>query len=184
MNVKYLLSAVESMANSALHEYVVPGLSSWLVGGKGHGNVRLLSSERDTRECVTPHSHRFDFTCIVLAGWVENILFEQCTPDADGANEWAPAIMVPSIKGKGLGDYMVQRRDETVFYREHAMRYTEGESYSMQAAEIHSIQFSKGARVLFFEGPEVADNSVILEPVSHGKRVRTFQVQSWMFQPE
>ncbi len=167
------------MSNSPVHQYVLPGLTSSLIGGPQHGTVRLLSSERETREWVTPHSHRFDFACIVLYGMVTNTLFTRCE---DQGEEWAPAEMVPTLNTKGLGDYQLRRHSETVRYRETVDEYRTGESYSMKADEIHAIRFSKGAVVLLFEGPETTRQSLILEPVSNGRRVETFQVAEWMFE--
>ncbi len=58
-----LIKAVLGMANNPIRHYIAPGLTSSLVGGGGHGKVRLFQADRETREWVTPHSHRFDFTC-------------------------------------------------------------------------------------------------------------------------
>lgn len=62
--------------------------------------------------------------------------------------------------------------------------YTAGETYSMSSDEVHSIYFTKGAVVLFFQGPDVADTSYILEPVANGVHVPTFRVEPWMFRQE
>lgn len=51
----------------------------------------------------------------------------------------------------------------------------------MLASEVHSIHFSRGAQVLFFEGPTVADTSIILEPNVDGETIPTFRVEPWMF---
>lgn len=51
----------------------------------------------------------------------------------------------------------------------------------MDAHQIHSIRFLRGAEVLVFEGPEVAHSSVVLEPWAYGERVPTFKVEPWMF---
>jgi len=51
----------------------------------------------------------------------------------------------------------------------------------MKHDEIHSITFSKGAKVLFFEGPQVSDKSVIIEPIINGQTVSTYDVAPWMF---
>lgn len=59
--------------------------------------------------------------------------------------------------------------------------YTPGETYSMHKDEVHSIYFSRGAEVLFFEGPTQCDHSAILEPVSNGKVIPTFKIEPWMF---
>lgn len=61
--------------------------------------------------------------------------------------------------------------------------YVHGDFYSMKASEIHSITFSRDALVLFFEGPEKATETLILEPFVDGQTVPTFQVQPWMYAP-
>lgn len=69
------LEFYKSMAHSGIHNYVVPGVSSYLIGGTpqgGEGCVRLFHCERDQQEAVTPHSHRFNFHCVVLKGQVIN----------------------------------------------------------------------------------------------------------------
>lgn len=182
MNVGAILQALNAatggMTHSVVRNYVTPGLTSSLVGGPGHGCVRLFESDRDTREWVTPHSHRFDFTCIVLAGQVENIEF---TLSSRG-DAYARGVLRP-VDG-GLGQYEAVHGEVGETYAETTRIYAPGDTYSMLHSEIHSIRFSRGARVLFFEGPNVSDTSVFLEPYSNGATVRTFAVQPWMFQKD
>lgn len=167
---------LDAMSTNEVHNYVLPGLTSALIGGEGRGQVRILNSDRDTREWVTPHSHRFDFVCLVLAGQVENIVFTR------GQGNYYAKGMIKPVEG-GMGKYQVSRTSEWGGYVEHSTTYTEGECYSMRADEIHSIRFSRGAEVLFFEGPNVRDFSVFLEPWSNGRAVPTFETRSWMFEP-
>ena len=176
-------SLIDKMSHGHVRNYATPGLTSSLVGGGdyGHGCVRLLSSDRDTREWVTPHSHRFDFACLVLEGYVENILFVPVTDTdmGDRTNVYAKATLIP--RNGGMGRYVIERTGETQYYAEMSRSFGVGDYYGMEAAEIHSIRFSRGARVLFFEGPTVIDRSVILEPFSDGRVVETFDVPKWMF---
>jgi hypothetical protein len=170
-----LLGMVKAMTSNPVSQYVLPGLTSSLVG-EGRGHVRLLSSERASREWVTPHSHRFDFVCLVLAGEVENILFVP----SGFADRFAKGTVRP-VDG-GLGKYEVVREEGSCGYEEHSTTYKAGETYAMKASQIHSIRFSRGAEVLFFEGPDVSDVSVFLEPFSNGKTIRTFETAPWMFE--
>ncbi len=62
--------------------------------------------------------------------------------------------------------------------------YSADEWYSMQADQIHSISFAKGTKVLFFEGPTISDQSLILEPFVDGEDIPTFKVEPWMFRRE
>lgn len=51
----------------------------------------------------------------------------------------------------------------------------------MKAEEIHSITFSRGASVLFFEGPRKTDTSTVLEPVVDGETIPLFRTEPWMY---
>jgi hypothetical protein len=184
IEMDHLASLVTRMANSHVRNYVVPGLTSSLVGGGKNGQVRLLTSDRPTREWVVPHSHRFDFTCLVLTGRVENILFEEFRDYNDrrvnAASEYSPGTL--RRVADGLGKYNLERSGQSQLYEEFTKFYGPGDTYSMTADQIHSIRFSKDAKVLFFESPEVTDSSIILEPYSNGKVVPTFETQPWMFE--
>jgi len=178
MRTQELLEIVNAMAHSPVKQYVVPGLTSELIGGKDSGTVRLFSSERQVREWITPHSHRFDFSCIVLDGMVENILFTL----ADEAR-YADSYSSGTLKciGEGMGNYDIVRSNIPKKYTETATRYGVGESYSMKSNQIHSIKFYRDTKVLFFEGPALSDTSVFLEPFSNGQVVETFETRPWMF---
>lgn len=176
-----ILASIIGMTHSPVRHYVVPGLTSQLVGGNGHGVVRLFSSDRDTREWVTPHSHRFDFTCVVLAGSVENILFVRSDNAGEG-NLYSIGKTRP-MDG-AFGTYETKHGEDAVWFEERASTYGVGDTYSMTYSQIHSIRFSRGARVLFLEGPNCSEDSVFLEPFSNGKTVHTFETRVWMFERE
>lgn len=180
MSIEAFANIVHSLAHSPVRNYATPGLTSKLLG-EGKGKVRLFVSDRDTREWITPHSHRFDFACLVLAGKVEQILFTRCAPD--GGNAYAIGTLKP-VTG-GLGKYEVVRDEAWGYFTETSRVYKAGDGYSMTSDEIHSIRFSRGAKVLFIEGPEVAAESVILEPcTTTGKLIQTFETKDWMFEKE
>ena len=46
---------------------------------------------------------------------------------------------------------------------------------------IHSINFSKGAKVLFFEEPSCSNKSYIIEPIVNGEVIRTYVNKDYMF---
>lgn len=177
-SIKRIRDQVMAMANNPIRNYVTPGLTSSLVGGAFcTGKVRLFTSDRNTRDWVAPHSHRFDFTCLVLSGSVENIVFESAYNSGDS---FCPGTL--TAKSGGMGGYEFESSYRRATYIESAATYTVGDSYGMIAKQIHSIRFSRGAEVLFFEGPEVTDKSTVLEPWSNGGRVATFQTAPWMFE--
>lgn len=131
----------------------------------------MFEASRETHHVITPHSHKFDFCCLVLRGTVENTIFIE---DVNG-DEWAV------IKQKGeLGDY---NSEIECAYKCSAISnvYNQGQTYSMKNYEFHSIKFSKDAVVLFFEGEKVSDVSYYLEPIVDSKVLDTFLVKDWMF---
>ena len=174
--MNHLLDGVKDLAHSPIHNYVIPGLTSRLVGGVGTkktGCVRLFSNRRVQTEMITPHSHRFDFTCLVIKGWVDNSI-------------WVRGLTGDPFESTGIyyggepGAYTQSIGGIDSWYP-ITTRFNEGETYSMTHDEVHSIQFSKGAEVLFFEGPEVYHTTMILQPVVDEVVLNTFRVEPWMF---
>ena len=181
--MKDIARIVGSMLSNPIRNYATPGLSSFLVGADGPGCIRLFTSDRDTREWVTPHSHRFDFACLVLEGQVENILFEPAPAESPHLGNRYAVGELRQVDG-GLGKYEVHRTNKREWFVEDSTVYVAGQSYSMKAEELHSIRFSRGSQVLFFEGPEIYETSLFLEPVCGGVVVPTFETKPWMFKQE
>lgn len=167
------------MANSPIRNYVTPGLTSWLVGGEGHGKVRMFTCDRDTRDWITPHSHRFNFTCLVLEGSVLNMIYELAAASDPLANQFCIGTLKP-VDG-GLGSYEYVPGEKADYFKEVRAQYRTGDTYSMTSDQIHSIEFNKNAKVLFLEGLEVCQESKVLEPWSNGARVPTFETRPWQF---
>lgn len=174
------VDALVAMGNSPIRNYVIPGVTSKLLGAPAADGsvVRLFESSREQVESVTPHSHRYAFTAVVLRGWVENVLWTQAwSHDTDFYAE------TPLVFGGASGVYTRGEAARPKRFQRTAARYEAGQSYSMAAHEIHSIWFSRGAVVLMFEGPHVADQSVILEPWVDGAVIENgARVEPWMFQ--
>lgn len=171
---------IDKMKHSPVRNYAIPGLTSWLIGAPTeHGCVRLFECSRDHHEPITPHSHRFDFECIVLAGTVRNVIW---TPDYNmsGYDRYAESRLL--YRG-GIGHYETEKSGIGGYSTKQSI-HKAGDRYGMKADDIHSIYFSRGAKVLFFEGPTIADSSVILEPYVDGEVVPTFKVEPWMFKRE
>lgn len=172
------LPALLALAHSPIHNYVIPGLTSSLLGAPSpQGCVRLFECSREHQEAITPHSHRFDLQCIVLQGWVENKLW------VETEDEHADAFAVSHIKYLGEPGAYEKRRYgfAAKFAIQSKEGYGPGDCYQMKSAEIHSIAFSRNAKVLFFEGPTLTDISVVIEPWVNGKMVPTSTTQPWMF---
>jgi len=174
--MKDLMSIIEEMKHNQVGNYVIAGLDSFMVGGDGKGCVRFFENSRNQQDCITPHSHRFNFTCLVLEGHVRNRIWHETT-------EYAGDLFAVSelLYGGEIGLHEKKVIEHSHWdYRDQV--FQEGEIYSMQANEVHSIIFSKGAKVLFFEGPSDSDKSIILEPVVRGEVIPAFVKPEWMFQ--
>jgi hypothetical protein len=166
---------LKKMKHSPIGNYGgIPGLTSWLIGEPGKlGLVRLLECSRDHQEPIIPHSHRFDFHCVVLAGTVRNLTW---IPTERGDQFQITKLRYRGAAGKyereigGMSRWAILTRE-----------YKAGDEYAMAANEVHSIFFARDTSVLFFEGPQVSDTSIILEPVVDGEALPTFKVEPWMF---
>lgn len=176
----FSIDALLKMVHSPIHNYIVPGLTSWLIGAPSpQGTVRLFHMSREQQEGIAPHSHRFDFQCWVLSGRVRNRLWTR--------DHYARLSDHDTYKCTRMiylgepGRYRFEPLDDwTYTYADST--YAAGDCYSMEHDEIHSIHFSRGARVLFLEGPQLTDTSIVLEPVTeHGGHVPTAAVLPWMF---
>jgi hypothetical protein len=169
------------MGYSAVANYILPGMSSHLIGERPHSasaqKVKLFTTSRHQNEHITPHSHWFDLACMVLKGWVDNTMFRQCGTVPESDRYTASRLIYKGEPGR----YEVRHIDERE-YLQRASRYVEGQWYFMSHDEIHSIKFSKDAMVLIFEGDEKSNSTVILEPFVDGRKIPTFKVEDWMFQ--
>lgn len=172
-----LANFTSSISHSKVSNYVIPGLSSSLIGNPSEsGVVRLFECSRNHQENITAHSHRFDFKCLVLKGSVRNVIWTESTE----GDEYA----VSSLLYKGeIGSYskVISR---VAKFKPVCTDYNQGDIYSMKYHQIHSIMFTKGTSVLFFEGEPKSESSVILEPYVNGKIIPTMKVEPWMFQKE
>jgi hypothetical protein len=170
-----LRTFVRRMKHSPIQNYGgIPGLTSYLVGGPSeHGLIRLMECSREHHESIIPHSHRFDFHCVVLAGQVRNIVWER----AGRGDAYQESTLIYGGK-PGVYD---MRPEGTGNWTTKGTVYGVDEEYEMCAEQVHSIFFSRGASVLFFEGEPRNESSIILQPVVDGEVVPTFQVQPWAF---
>ena len=152
----------------------IPGLTSWLIGEPGeHGLVRLMECSRDHFEPIVPHSHRFDFECRVLRGKVRNIIWG---PDTNGDD-----YQITKLRYAGAPGQYERQEVGTAKWSFRTETFHEGDTYSMTWDEVHSIFFSRGTVVLFFEAKPVTDTSIILQPFVDGSMIPTFKVEPWMF---
>lgn len=173
---KDVIKHLVSMRHSPLHNYIVPGLTSWLIMDKGDlGKIRLFECSREQQEFITPHNHRFDFSACVLSGSVQNTLW--CAGVGDKY-----VVTDTTYLGKP-GQFTSTQRSITEFTTD-TLTHNEGDWYSMKFNEIHSIKFSRNAMVLFFEGPSRVDTTQVLEPWVDNRRVPTMKVEPWMFRRE
>lgn len=167
--------AILPLRHSPIRNYVIPGLTSWLIGQpSATGTMRLFQNARNHQENITPHSHRFDFRCWVLRGSVRNKIWQPSSYSGDWFTRTELLYM---------GTTGAYERGESLHSRytcETAV-YGTGDWYGMMAHQIHSIEFAADTEVLFIEGPSIKSQSVILEPFIDGESIHTFEVKGWMF---
>ena len=173
-------STLNAMKHSPIRNYIIPGLTSWLISTptKEHGCVRLFENDRQPFHTIEPHSHRFDFSCQVLEGTVTNRVWR---PAVQSEQPHADEFMIKFMQYKGeVGEYKTTIGGVNRWVSTETT-YGAGQWYHMVSDQIHSIQFSKGAKVLFFEGPENNDITMLLQPWVDRELVNTFKVEDWMF---
>jgi hypothetical protein len=144
-DIEKVRNLVLTMKTSPVKDYVIPGLESSLVGAGVKGTVRLFSQERFHEEPITPHSHRFDFSCLVLRGQVENV---EWTVAAETALFDADYYARTKLEHHGsFGKYNVYPEHNVPFKKYHRNKttYSTGECYHMKAEDIHSIFFNRDA---------------------------------------
>jgi len=167
-----LIHTLDNIKSDKVHNYVIAGLDSYLLG---KGKVRMFKNSRNHLDYITPHSHRYGFSSLVLQGSVVNELWESCD-DSQG-----DLFLVSTLEYDGeVGKHTVTRGDPDYFCMS-SEGYTQGESYKMDSNEIHSIRFSRDAIVLLFEEEEDTLTSKIIEPVVSGRLIKTYENKDYMF---
>lgn len=169
------LPALDALSHSRISNYILPGLDSLLVGA----STRIFRNTRRSSGFITPHSHRFDFQCLVLRGAVLNTLYEAQGPGTKGDMYERAEIRYAGSPGEydrvDPGDRVYER------YIGTDKSYEAGDWYGMRAEQIHSIRFSSDAVVLLIEGASTQETSFYLEPVVNGQTINTARVEPWMF---
>lgn len=171
------IQMLDLIKHSPVRNYIVPGLTSWMINDAGElGKIRLFQCERDHQESIVPHSHRYDFSCAVLKGHVYNIIWKETLSNEDGDLFTESVLTYQNEIGKFnvINSSLKRYKYESAIYRE-------GDWYHMRHNEIHSIEFSKGAKVLFIESAIKCETSIMLEPNVNGQTIPTGEVKDWMF---
>lgn len=173
------------MGYDSLHNYIVPGLVSTLIGEDPHASakIRLFRNTRVQDEFITPHSHRFDLACMVLQGSVENTIFTAVPYAGHTSEMYSDEYQVSKLVYDGYPGKYKKEDDHFARFARNPKTYRPGQWYFLKDYDIHSIKFSKDAIVLIFEGDSKTDETVILEPRVNGETIRTFKVEDWMFKP-
>lgn len=152
--------------------YIIPGLTSTLLGSPAAGGMfRLFEMRRDQEVEVVPHDHRYDFQCFVLEGEVRNRLY--CVLERRNVPTHAVFLHDPDTHAVSGPLGLV----EASF---HESTYLEGDWYDMKASQFHSIWFGKGTKVLFIEGRKQNELSRCLVPYVNGRVCDTFYWRDWM----
>ena len=180
LDIDIIIEELLKKAYSPLKNYIIPGLTSSLITAPSKdGCIRLFECSREHQEQVTPHSHRFDFRCYVVKGWVTNIIWNKQWLPRDGDRFMSSTLTYQGESGK-----YKTTTGESGSWSPSKSTYQAGEFYSMRYDQIHSIQVSRNAKVLFFEGKTETNESFILEPEVDGIIIKTFKTEKWMFQSE
>jgi hypothetical protein len=180
-----LMHVLPSMLHNGLENYIVPGLRSFLVGDgtAAKGKVRLFTASREATDFITPHSHRFDLTILVLAGKVENSIYRRARVDQlRESDHWATSTITQVCGTDGLNKYEHTRDIAPERWVKSTRAYGPGETIYMPYDLIHSIVYHRDSSALLFEGPELTKVSTMLEPWVNGKLVPTFKTEGWMFE--
>lgn len=162
-------------AHSPVFNYILPGLTSWMIASSDELTVRLFTMHRNTEGFVHPHSHRFGFSAMVLAGHVYNTLYTQHDQHSE-ARLYDQHKITP--RDGGLGEYRFEQ-SEAVRLRSETTLFAVGETYCMEPQHIHSITFSNGAAVLMYEQrtSEICDSLIFTPPTVRPEAL----TQPWMF---
>ena len=162
-NLNNLLKLVNTIQSDSIDNYIVDGLNSSLLE---NGVVRMFTTTHHQIDGIAPHSHRYDFACVVLQGKVTNHLW-YAAQDGDD-------MQVMSLKYLGApGKYSTTDLAVQKFARSSTV-YEAGEIYMMERDQIHNIEFTKGTQVLFFEGPQKTETSLALQPIVKDKEPKMF----------
>jgi hypothetical protein len=94
-------------------------------------------------EVIAPHDHRYDFETYVAAGAVENVWFRRTMNDELGKIYNWFEYRTPMNGGNGF-----TFAGEEMLYEASRYRFTNGESYYMQADDLHTIRIAGNDTVL------------------------------------
>ena len=182
--MKQVNQVINSLRSNVIHNYIAPGLDSYLLGVSG-GKIRMFEMTREQEFFISPHNHRFDFACLVLQGMVRHYTYHPRFSDldedilGDENEEYQISTYYPPRNGKPFDVKIV----DTGYFSRTTTTYVSGDWYHLFRDKYHSIEFSMGARVLFFEGADQAETSNFLEPIINGKVIPTFTLPDWMYNP-
>ena len=149
-------SIVESSIDpsTTIKNYGVVGTHSSLLA---HGRTRIFQAVEESH-FVLAHNHASDLFCVVLKGEVYHNVFEE--------HPQGKPYLICEQTG-ALGDYQYQGTVTKNFIRNY-IAYEAGESYSLEAAEFHTISFAEGTSVLIVEGEPKGLKREVLFPMIDG----------------
>lgn len=149
-------SIVESSIDpsTTIKNYGVVGTHSSLLT---QGRTRVFQAVEESH-FVLAHNHASDLFCVVLKGEVYHNVFEE--------HPQGKPYLICEQTGS-LGDYQYQGTVTKNFIRNYNA-YEAGESYSLDAAEFHTISFAEGTTVLIVEGEPKGLKREVLFPMIDG----------------
>lgn len=167
MNLENLRNLILSMSDKSTRivNHAEHGLDSTLLS---QGLFRVFTANYETQVRL-PHSHKYDFACLVLKGSVLNRVYKPIENNKFKENNELHAEYCVAIQTGALGDYKFDKQYRQAFEIAEKL-HGEGDWYQMTHEDIHAIRFSKGAVVLFIEGPAVTDQVEVLFPYASNGR--------------
>lgn len=178
--------------HSPIHNYIIPGLSSWLIDEPEEGvKLRMFIATRHPQEVIAPHNHRYDHRARVLIGEVVNTIW---IPDGNLGDEFEKEILRYSsqtgIYVRSVGERSKWRPTAHVYgatqlpQRAYDRGGNDYREYNLSAEAVHSIKFKRNTILLLEEQPDKVNESFLLNPVELGRTCNIGATQPWMFQRE
>jgi hypothetical protein len=139
---------IDQVVRNSFKDYHVKGFDYLCLRRSDAATDKLYFFDGDFSrmpEVVNPHDHRYDFDTTVVCGASQNVWFQECGPDDRGAKRFNRfAYRTPLNGGNGFcfdGETNLREYDR--------ITRRAGESYHMQADELHTIRIIANETVLF-----------------------------------
>jgi hypothetical protein len=170
---------IDSVAEHSFKDMHVKGFHYLCLQRSEFETTKLYFFDGDVNkapEVVAPHDHRYDFETYVAAGAVDNVWFRRTMSEEIGQIFNWFEYRTPLNGGNGF-----TFAGEEMLWEANRSRFTKGESYYMQADDLHTIRIAGSDTVLMlvqFEDvyPEGVPLRIQLAQPRSGPRHRLYRV--------